>query len=157
MVRRFKPAVKYRRGSRTHGWGRVGQHRKSGSSGGKGMVGFHKHKWSFVMKYAEDSSGWPFYGKHGFRQPKEISVEWRPINVGKLDELVEELAAKGLASKEDERYVVDLLKLGYNKLLGSGKLTKPVVVYTPAASRDAVEKVAAAGGEVRIIHGVVHR
>ncbi|AEA13572.1 MAG: uL15 family ribosomal protein [Thermoproteus sp.] len=157
MVRRFKPAIKYRRGTRTHGWGRVGQHRKSGSSGGKGMVGFHKHKWSFVMVHAEETSGWPFYGKHGFKQPKQISVEWRPINVGRLEELVEEMESRGAAVKEGGRYVVDLLKLGYNKLLGGGEVSRPLVVYTPVATRAAVEKIAKAGGEVRIVHGVIHR
>ncbi|CCC82047.1 uL15 family ribosomal protein [Thermoproteus tenax] len=157
MVRRFKPAVKYRRGSRTHGWGRVGQHRKSGSSGGKGMVGFHKHKWSFVMVHAEETSGWPFYGKHGFKQPKEISIQWRPINVGKLDDLVEELEREGVAVKEGEKYVVDLLKLGYNKLLGGGSVKRALIVYTATASEAAVKKISAAGGEVRIVQGVIHR
>ncbi len=157
MVRRFKPAIKYRRGTRTHGWGRVGQHRKSGSSGGKGMVGFHKHKWSFVMVHAEETSGWPFYGKHGFKQPKPISVEWRPINVGKLEELIEELEREGRAVKEGDRYVVNLLELGYNKLLGGGKIERPVVVYTPVATEEAVRKIASAGGEVRVVHGVIHR
>ncbi|MDT7869113.1 MAG: uL15 family ribosomal protein [Thermoproteus sp.] len=157
MVRRFKPAVKYRRGTRTHGWGRVGQHRKSGSSGGKGMVGFHKHKWSFVMVHAEETSGWPFYGKHGFKQPKAISVAWRPINVGRLEELLEEMESRGAAVKEGEQYVVDLPKLGYNKLLGGGRVSRPLIVYTPVATRDAVEKIAKAGGEVRIVHGAVHR
>ncbi|ABO07869.1 hypothetical protein Pcal_0436 [Pyrobaculum calidifontis JCM 11548] len=47
----------------------MGQHRKSGGSGGKGMVGFHKHEWSLVMKYGESGTGWPFYGKHGFNNP----------------------------------------------------------------------------------------
>ncbi|MEL9991181.1 MAG: uL15 family ribosomal protein [Thermoproteus sp.] len=157
MVRRFKPAIKYRRGTRTHGWGRVGQHRKSGSSGGKGMVGFHKHKWSFVMVHAEETSGWPFYGKHGFKQPKAISIEWRPINVGRLEDLITDMERRGEAVKEGDRYVVDLVKLGYNKLLGGGKITRAVVVYTPVATREAVEKIVKAGGEVRIVHSVVHR
>jgi len=30
------------------------------------------------MKYGESGTGWPFYGKHGFKQPEPISVEWRP-------------------------------------------------------------------------------
>jgi len=156
MVRRFKRATKYRRGSRTHGWGRVGQHRKSGGSGGKGMVGFHKHKWSLVMKYGESGTGWPFYGKHGFKQPEAISVEWRPINVGRLAELVKELRERGEVREEGGRLVVDLLKLGYNKLLGGGHVDVPLVVYTPVASKAAVEKIAKAGGEVRIV-SLVHR
>ena len=152
MVRRFKPAIKYRRGSRTHGWGRVGQHRKSGSSGGRGKSGRHKHKWTWVMKYAEDSSGYPFFGKHGFYQP--VRVEWKPINLGELDELVERFIAEGRIKMEDGKYVVNLLELGYNKLLGGGRVTKPIIVYTPAASMKAIEKVAAVGGEVRILRGV---
>jgi large subunit ribosomal protein L15 len=156
MVRRFKPAVKYRRGSRTHGWGRVGQHRKSGGSGGKGMVGFHKHKWSLVMKYGESGTGWPFYGKHGFKQPETITVEWRPINVGKLAEIIKELKKKGKAKEEAGKYVINLLDIGYNKLLGGGEVDIPMVVYTPVASRLAVEKIEKAGGEVRIIPAV-HR
>lgn len=156
MVRRFKRAVKYRRGSRTHGWGRVGQHRKSGGSGGKGMVGFHKHKWSLVMKYGESGTGWPFYGKHGFKRPIPISVEWRPINVGMLSEIIKELKQSGKAIEEGGRYVVNLLDLGYNKLLGGGSIDIPVIVYTPVASRLAVEKIEKAGGEVRII-SAIHR
>ncbi|MCC6067107.1 MAG: 50S ribosomal protein L15 [Pyrobaculum sp.] len=151
MVRRFKPAVKYRRGSRTHGWGRVGQHRKSGGSGGKGMVGFHKHKWSLVMKYGESGTGWPFYGKYGFKQPETITVEWRPINVGKLAEIIKELKKEGKAKEEAGKYVINLLDIGYNKLLGGGEVDIPMVVYTPVASRLAVEKIEKAGGEVRII------
>lgn len=151
MVRRFKRATKYRRGSRTHGWGRVGQHRKSGSSGGKGMVGFHKHKWSLVMKYGESGTGWPFYGKHGFKQPKEITVQWRPINVGKLVEVVKEMKKEGKIKEEGGKYVVHLVELGYNKLLGGGDVDLPLLVYTPAASRSAVEKIEKAGGEVRVV------
>ncbi|MEM1932331.1 MAG: uL15 family ribosomal protein [Pyrobaculum sp.] len=149
MVRRFKRNIKYRRGSRTHGWGRVGQHRKSGSSGGKGMVGFHKHKWSLVMKYGESGTGWPFYGKHGFKQPRGII--WRPINVGKLVEVIKEMKKEGKVIEEEGRYVVHLVKLGYNKLLGGGEVDIPIVVYTPAASRSAVEKIEKAGGEVRVV------
>ncbi|ACB40230.1 uL15m family ribosomal protein [Pyrobaculum neutrophilum] len=156
MVRRFKRAVKYRRGSRTHGWGRVGQHRKSGGSGGKGMVGFHKHKWSLVMKYGESGTGWPFYGKHGFKQPQAISIEWRPINVGTLAEVVRGLKREGRVKEEGGRYVVNLVELGFNKLLGGGDVDLPIVVYTPAASRSAVEKIEKAGGEVRIVPAV-HR
>lgn len=148
MVRRFKRAVKYRRGSRTHGWGRVGQHRKSGSSGGKGMVGFHKHKWSFVMKYGESGTGWPFYGKHGFKSPRRS--EWRPINVGVLEEIVSELKRGGKAKEEGGKIVVDIAELGYNKLLGGGEVKTPLVVYAPSATRAAVEKITRAGGEVRI-------
>ena len=43
---RTRKSRKYR-GSRTHGYGQIGQHRHSGSRGGHGNAGLHKHKWSW--------------------------------------------------------------------------------------------------------------
>jgi large subunit ribosomal protein L15 len=51
---------------------------------------------------------------------------------------------------------VDLVKLGYNKLLGGGRVTRPMVVRTPWASRLAEEKLRRAGGSVELIKGVLH-
>lgn len=156
MVRRFEKKARKYRGSRTHGWGgRVGQHRKSGSSGGRGgRSGLHKHKWSFVMKYAEDSSGYPFYGKHGFKQPETIVAARLGINVGELDSILDELVSKGLVQVVDGKYVVDLLKIGFNKLLGRGKVSKPMIVRAVWVSRKAEEKIrAAGGGSVELVRG----
>jgi len=144
MVRRFKRKSRYLRGSRTHSWGRVGQHRKSGSRGGRGRSGRHKHKWTWVMAYDRE-----YFGKHGFYQP--VRVEWRGINVGTLDQLVEGLVERGLASVEGDAIVVDLAKIGYNKLLGGGRATRKLIVRTPAATRTAVRKVGEAGGKVIIV------
>jgi len=156
MVRRFERKVRKYRGYRTHGWGRVGQHRKSGSSGGRGKSGLHKHKWSLVMKYAEGSSGYPFYGKHGFEQPNALVAARLGINVGELESSLDELVSKGLVQVVDGKYVVDLTKLGFNKLLGRGRVTKPIVVRAVWVSRKAEEKIRAAGGSVELIKGVVH-
>ena len=156
MVRRFERKSRKYRGSRTHGWGRVGQHRKSGSSGGRGRSGLHKHKWSFVMKYAEDSSGYPFYGKHGFKQPETIVAARLGINVGELDSMLDELVSRGLVQVVDGKYVVDLLKIGFNKLLGRGRVSRPMVVRAVWVSRKAEEKIRAAGGSVELVRGVVH-
>ncbi len=141
MVRRFERKSRKYRGSRTHGWGRVGQHRKSGSSGGRGRSGLHKHKWSLVMKYAEDSSGYPFYGKHGFKQPETIVAVRLGINVGELDSILDELVSRGLVQVVDGKYVVDLLKIGFNKLLGRGKVSRPMIVRAVWVSRKAEEKI----------------
>lgn len=156
MVRRFEKKSRKYRGYRTHGWGRVGQHRKSGSSGGRGRSGLHKHKWTFVMKYAEDSSGYPFFGKRGFKQPNAIVAARVGINVGELDMMLDELVSRGLAQVVDGKYVVDLLKLGFNKLLGGGRVTKPIIVRAVWVTRKAEEKIRAAGGSVELIKGVVH-
>ena len=143
MVVRREKKSKYMHGTRTWGWGRVGQHRRSGRKGGRGRVGYHKHKWTWVVKYAPD-----WYGKHGFTRHPSIVPVYRILNVGVLDEMIEDLAAKGIARVEGGKYFVDITKLGYNKLGGSGRVTKPIVVETIKATEEAVRKIEEAGGKV---------
>ncbi len=142
-IRREKK-VRKMRGSRTHGWGIQGQHRRSGRKGGRGKAGRKsgKHKWSWVLRY------WPdYFGKHGFHPvPKGVI---RAINVGELDELAEKLVAKGLAIKSEKGIEIDLTKLGINKLLGSGRVMKPLIIKgVENISETAKEKIAAAGGSI---------
>jgi len=127
------------------GWGRIGQHRKSGSRGGFGLVGFHKHKWTWTIKYAPH-----WFGKHGFTQPPTIVAEINAINVGELDEIARDMLRQGIAQKEDTKIVIDVSVLGFNKVLGRGKITLPLKVITPAITERAREKIEAAGGEVVI-------
>ncbi|MEM1508762.1 MAG: uL15 family ribosomal protein [Thermofilaceae archaeon] len=140
VVRREKKS-KYYRGSRTHGWGRVGQHRRSGRKGGRGRAGFHKHKWTWVMVYAKE-----MFGKHGFSRPLSILPNWKIINVGELDEMAEELVKHGLAKIEEGKIYVDVSTLGYNKVGGRGKVTKPLVIFALKATENAVRKLEEAGG-----------
>ena len=68
--------------------------------------------------------------------------------MGELDELVDKLAnAKQLETKEEKAFL-DLDKLGYNKLLASGKITKPLIVKVAAHSKSAAKKVEEAGGQI---------
>ena len=68
--------------------------------------------------------------------------------MGELDELVDKLAnAKQLETKEEKAFL-DLEKLGYNKLLASGKITKPLIVKVAAHSKNAAKKVEEAGGQI---------
>jgi large subunit ribosomal protein L15 len=152
MVVRRRKKSRYMRGIRTHGYGNVGQHRKSGSRGGKGAVGMHKHKWSWVLKYFPD-----WYGKRGFTYPPEMRVEYREINVGELGELIVFLKQQGKLEMEGDAYVIDLQTLGYNKLLGRGSIDLKVKVRVYDASEIAVEKVRKAGGEVVILREAASR
>ncbi|MFQ6074908.1 MAG: uL15 family ribosomal protein [Candidatus Bathyarchaeia archaeon] len=133
--------VRKQRGSRTHGWGQVGQHRGGGSRGGHGKAGRHKHKWSYVVKHEPH-----YFGKHGFHRPMSQATE--AINVGELDELVEGLLTKGQATKEEGGVFVDLNLLGYDKLLGRGKATRALIVKVRSSSESAVRKIEEAGGQV---------
>jgi large subunit ribosomal protein L15 len=142
VVRRRKKTRKLR-GSRTHSWGQVGQHRKSGSKGGVGAVGFQKHKWTWTVKYFPD-----WYGKHGFTRAPTIQVIRREINVGRLEELVKELSAKDSLEPVEGVYEIDLSTFGINKLLGAGRISLPVRVKVAYATQTAVQKVQEAGGKV---------
>lgn len=146
VVRRRKKSRKLRGRTRTMGWGRIGQHRKSGSRGGFGLVGFHKHKWTWTVKYAPH-----WFGKHGFTQPPTIVAEINAINVGELDEIAQDMLRQGIAKKENNKVVIDVSILGFNKVLGKGKITLPLKVITPAITERAREKIEAAGGEVVIL------
>jgi len=125
------------RGSRTHGYGRVGQHRDAGSRGHR-KVGRHKHLWSYVTAHEPN-----YFGKHGFTSPQSIKRKEKIINVSKLDEI-----AILSTEKEKGKTHVNLTSLGYTKLLGTGKITKPLTVTVSACSKTAEEKIKKAGGQV---------
>jgi len=134
--------IRKKRGSRTCGYGRVGQHRKSGTKGER-KAGRHKHLWSYVLRYEPD-----YFGKRGFTSPKSLQKVENPINVGQLDELIDKLSLEGKLEKKDGKIFVDLEKFGYTKLLGMGRVSKPIIVKVPAFSASAAEKIRAVGGEI---------
>ncbi len=122
------------RGSRTVGYGRIGQHRDSGSKGHR-KVGRHKHLWSYVVTHEPD-----YFGKSGFTSPKSLHTRVNPINLIKLEELAQ--------TSQQEKPQIDLTALGYTKLLGSGKITRALTVQVPSYSKLAAEKIKKAGGEL---------
>ena len=127
-----------RRGSRTQGWGRVGQHRRTGSKGRRN-AGRHKGLWSYIIKYEPD-----YYGKDGFTSAKSLREKVNAINVGTLDGMAEKFAVE----KEGGKSFIDLESLGYTKLLGTGKISRALIVKVPAFSKSAVEKIRDAGGQI---------
>jgi large subunit ribosomal protein L15 len=126
------------RGSRTCGYGKVGQHRDQGAKPNR-KSGRHKAKWSWVIRYDPN-----YFGKRGFTSPKSIRQKVNAINVGKLDEIAEHLSLK----EEKDKFFIDLENLGYTKLLGTGKVTKPLTVRVPSCSESASRKIKDAGGKV---------
>jgi large subunit ribosomal protein L15 len=122
------------RGSRTQGYGRIGQHRDSGSKGHR-KVGRHKHLWSYVVTHEPD-----YFGKSGFTSPQSLHRHDNTINLKKLEELTQ--------ANQQEKLQIDLAALGYTKLLGSGKITKALTVQVPSYSKSAAEKIKKAGGEI---------
>ena len=96
------------------------------------MAGLHKHKFSYMVKYDPEH-----FGSNKWHPPNpSVTIRW--ANVGDL------MRIAGNASE------VDLGALGYDKLLGSGKVSKPFQVKVPRASASAKEKIEAAGGKVEV-------
>ncbi len=147
VVRRERKSRKLRGRSRTMGWGSVGQHRKSGSRGGKGAAGLGKHEWTWTIKYAPD-----WYGKRGFTPRRSKAGYYKTaINVGDLAEIVDRLRASGNVKIEDGMIEVNLADMGIEKLLGEGEIRVPVKVIVSEASETAVKKVEEAGGKVVLL------
>ena len=118
------------RGSRTHGYGRIGQHRDAGSKGQR-KVGRHKHLWSYVVTHEPD-----YFGKHGFTSPQSLKRQENTINI------------KQLSALTVENNQLDLTSLGNTKLLGTGTITKPLTITVAACSKTAQQKIEKAGGQV---------
>jgi len=138
--------VRKMRGSRTHGYGQIGQHRKGGSKGGR-KAGRHKHGWTYVIKYEPN-----YFEKRGFTSQKSLREKINVINVGELDELVDKLAAEGKLERKGKETFLDLDKLGYNKLLGMGKITKLLMVKASSYSEVAAKKIEEVGGKITKEH-----
>ena len=77
-----------RRGSRTVGWGRVGQHRRTGGKGRRNP-GRHKALWSYVIKYQPD-----YYGNTGFTSPKSLRTKTSIVNVEQLEGLAKKFSVQ---------------------------------------------------------------
>lgn len=147
VVRRERKSRKLRGRSRTMGWGSVGQHRKSGSRGGKGAAGLGKHEWTWTIKYAPD-----WYGKRGFTPRRSKAGYHKTVmNVGDLAEIVDRLKSTGKAKMEDGMVEVNLADMGVEKLLGEGEIMVPVKVIVGEASETAVKKIEEAGGKVVLL------
>jgi ribosomal protein L15 len=96
-------------------------------------------------------------GKRGFtsKNRKKLCA----INLEEIYANLDEWVVKGSAVKNQAGYQLDLKKAGYDKLLGTGscEAKEKLFISTDFASKSAVEKVKAAGGEVKILKVVVKK
>lgn len=141
MIRKTRKICKLR-GSRTVAGGCSKKRRGAGNRGGKGMAGGHKHHWSWMVKNDPKH-----FGKYGFKRPQGTKTDYKPVNVDYLDEKCDELVLKGLATKEKDKIVIDVTEIGYNKVLGKGRINKALIIKSPQFSQSALDKIEKAGGE----------
>ena len=128
-------------GSRTRGRGHK-KGRGAGLRGGRGNAGCHKTK---RIMYERVGRVW---GAHGFKRPQTVVIANNAINLKIIEENASEWIEQGNASKKGKTISIDLKKMGYDKLLGTGVPSQAYNITISAASAKAVEKVEAAGGEI---------
>lgn len=128
-------------GSRTRGRGHK-KGRGAGLRGGRGNAGCHKTK---RIMYERVGRVW---GAHGFKRPQTVVMANNAINLKVIEESAGEWIDQGNASKKGKTVSIDLKKMGYDKLLGTGVPSQAYKIIIGAASAKAVEKIEAAGGEI---------
>jgi large subunit ribosomal protein L15 len=124
----------------------VAPRRGAGHRGGRGMSGGHKHMWTWIVKYDPNH-----YGKYGFKRPQKTITRFNTVNLDFIDEKAGELLGKDLAIQENGIIVIDVTELGYNKVLGKGRITQPLRIKSPKFSQTALTKIENAGGEAVVI------
>lgn len=136
-----KQKAKKFRGSRTCGGGTHKNRRGGGSRGGRGNAGGCKHH--FVRSMQRGIT----FGKHGFKRPLSTVRDKVMVNVGELDETIEQLASDGFAEKKGDAFHIDLASMGIDKVLGSGRVTKPLFIKADEFSPSARKKIEDAKGK----------
>ncbi|UCC20409.1 MAG: uL15 family ribosomal protein [Promethearchaeota archaeon] len=143
------------RGRRTHGYGRVGQHRKTGQRAGRGKTTqWKKSKKSYYLKQKElgfPDPDWDI-GKKGFKRPQDIVRIYKinTINVKDLDQKIDSLVLEKKATKSGNTYNINLSTINIQKVLGRGEINKLINITVNKASQKAIEKIEAAGGKITL-------
>ncbi|MBY8992284.1 MAG: uL15 family ribosomal protein [Candidatus Lokiarchaeota archaeon] len=155
-MRNHAKKVRKMRGERTHGYGKVGQHRKSGQRAGRGKTtGWKKSKKSYYLKQKElgfPDPDWDM-GKKGFKRPQDVTriYQVNALNVKDLDNKIDSLVLNNKASKSGTTYSINMSDINIQKILGRGEINKKINITVKKASKKAVEKVEAAGGKIEIL------
>ena len=144
MQKRGSKKINKLRATRSAGYGRTKGHRAAGQRGGKGMAGSKKHHYIKVMQ--ENPR---YFGKWGFKRPQKVIDNLVAINIGDIDEAADRLVEQGVATMTGKRYNIDVSKMGIDRILGSGKVTRKLnLVGVKAITPRAREKVAGIGGTI---------
>ncbi len=155
-MRKFPKKIRKMRGTRTCGYGRVGQHRKAGQRAGKGKTTqWKKSKKSYYLKQKElgfPDPDWDI-GKKGFKRPQDIVrlSKVNTVNVKELDYKIEKLVEDKKAIKSGNTYTINLKDINVQKILGRGEINKKVNITVNKASERAIQKIEAAGGKVTVL------
>jgi len=114
------------RGHRTHGKGNTKNHRGAGSNGGRGRAGSFKHKRGKFMAFTNSHTKIRMKAKAKLR---EISIYNLMMLVGNNKE-------------------INLKELGFDKIIGTGKVTKTLIIKNAQFTDIAKQKIEKAGGKI---------
>lgn len=129
-----KKRTRKMRGKKTFGYGSKKKHRGAGSRGGRGMAGSFDHKRIKIIKSNPER-----YGKKGFKRKQ--SNTFKTINLKQIDSLSIKLGKKN----------INLSELGYEKVLGTGKITRSLEIVALSFSESARAKIEEAGGKAILL------
>jgi len=108
------------------------------------MAGSEKHHYIKVMQ--ENPK---YFGKWGFKRPQKVVENIVIVNIGDIDEAADRLVERGVASMKGKKYNIDITKLGIDRILGSGKVTRKLdLIGVKSITPRAREKVTSSGGSV---------
>lgn len=140
----MKKRIKRIRGTRTCGGGSAKKRRGKGSKGGSGRAGAYAHHvvWSLKrgIRKGNNKSQLPTYNRS----------DDKAVNVGDLEEILEELIERGKAEEKGDGIYLDVNELGIQKILGKGEVTKKLMLKANKISKTAQEKIERVGGSVEI-------
>ena len=155
-MRKFPKKIRKQRGSRTCGYGKVGQHRKTGQRAGRGKTTqWNKSMKSYYFKQKElgfPDPDWDF-GSKGFTRPQDMVrlSKINAVNIKDSDYKIERLVEEKKATKSGNTYAINLKDINVQKILGRGEINKKINVTVNKASERAIQKIEAAGGKVTVL------
>jgi len=149
MIIKKRKTRKYR-GSKTHGGGAKKKRRGAGNRGGRGMAGSGKRadqKKPTILKLYGNT----YFGKKGFKS-KRNKKKIKTISIQTIENKLYNWLKKGTLKKEGDIININLKKLGYNKLLATGKPKNKFNIEVEYASKKAIEKIEKLGGKINVFN-----
>ena len=145
MLKTKSPKSSKMRGSSSHGRGFKKRARGSGNRGGFGRAGTGRGADSKHQQFSK-KFGKSYFGKKGFTSVSKS--ENKTISLKALENSLNMLIEKKLIELKGDLYIIDLKKIGFDKVLSNGNLTKKLEIKNGLASKKAIEKIEKLSGKV---------
>ena len=139
LKKRKKSSRMHGRKMGTHGGGARVKRKKSGSKGGIGMGGSGKRGDQIKTRITKLYGG-KYFGKQGITSKKTQKDKRNRINLQQIEDNLEKYGKKSSKGYE--------INLNSYKILGEGGVKNKLIINAESASKSAIEKIKAKGGEI---------